>query len=276
MTVLREAVADGSIGGRLWVYLNYHCNLQCAYCLTDSSPLVARRELPVERLPELAAEALEAGFTSLGITGGEPFLVPGLPEALEATVALLPTLLLTNVSLFTAKLLKRLKPLAKFDFAVQLSLDSAHPDVNDEMRAPRNFAKVVAAIGHLRASGIRVRIATTSDDMDPAALAELCELHRSLGIPDSDHVVRPIIRRGRAADRELGMAVSRADLPAELTITADGAFWSPFGPTVSRGRLDTDLLITRATRPLAIPAAAMLRLARGGGEYAAPRRALVR
>jgi hypothetical protein len=54
-----------------------------------------------------------------------------------------------------------------------------------------------------------------------------------------------------------------SDLPAELTITIDGAFWSPFGPTVHAGRLDTDLLITRTTRPLSVPAQALLRLVQG-------------
>jgi sulfatase maturation enzyme AslB (radical SAM superfamily) len=24
--------------GRLWLYANYHCNLACRYCLTDSAP----------------------------------------------------------------------------------------------------------------------------------------------------------------------------------------------------------------------------------------------
>ena len=49
----------------------------------------------------------------------------------------------------------------------------------------------------------------------------------------------------------------------ELTITADGAFWGPFGPTVHDGRLDTDLLITRTTDPLHVPALALLRLVEG-------------
>ncbi|MGI8699184.1 MAG: hypothetical protein ACR2J0_08605, partial [Mycobacteriales bacterium] len=53
------------------------------------------------------------------------------------------------------------------------------------------------------------------------------------------------------------------DLPAELTITADGAFWSPFGPTVHSGQLDTDLLITRTTSPLNTPADALLHLVNG-------------
>ena len=68
MTAVAEAVADGRIGGRLWLYANYHCNLTCTYCLTESAPAVARREIPVERLPEIAAEAKDVGFTALGVT----------------------------------------------------------------------------------------------------------------------------------------------------------------------------------------------------------------
>ena len=276
MTAVAEAVAAGVIGGRLWLYSNYHCNLECSYCLTESGPRVLRRELPVERLEELAAEAVQVGFNSLGVTGGEPFLVRGLPAALAGMARQLPTLVLSNGTLFTARLIAQLAPLAGLDFAIQISLDSAEPDVNDEMRGPLNFAKVVAAIPRLRAAGIQVRIATTSDGLDPDALARLCDLHRSLGVPDEDHVVRPVIRRGRAAERGLGVAVERNDLPAELTVTADGAYWSPFGPTVRAGRLDTDLLVTRTTRPLAGAAAAMVRLAQDGSAQRGARPVLVR
>jgi hypothetical protein len=76
-------------------------------------------------------------------------------------------------------------------------------------------------------------------------------------------VVRPIINRGRAADAGMGVEVTEQDLPAELTITADGAFWSPFGPTVRGGRLDTDLLLTRTTDPLQVPAQTLLGLIEG-------------
>jgi MoaA/NifB/PqqE/SkfB family radical SAM enzyme len=226
----------------------------------------------VERLPEIAVEARRTGFTSLGVTGGEPFLVAGLARALAAMAAELPTLVLSNGTRFNAGLLAQLEPLAGLEFAVQLSLDSADPDLNDAFRGPHNFARVLEAIPRLRAIGVRVRVATTSDGLEPEALARLCELHRSLGVPDEDHVVRPIVRRGRAAGAGMGIEAGLADLPAELTITADGAFWSPFGPTVQGGRLDTDLLITRSTRPLSVPAAAMLKVAGGrqGEARAAP------
>lgn len=263
-----EAVATGAIGGRLWLYANYHCNLTCTYCLTESAPAVPRRQLPVDRLQEIAAEARTEGFTALGVTGGEPFLVAGLPAALAGMAAELPTVVLSNGTLFTPRLLADLVPLADLPFAVQISLDSADPQANDEMRGPRNFAKVVDAIPRLRAQGIPVRVATTTEGLEPDALARLCELHRSLGVPDEDHVVRPVVRRGRAVDHGLGVDAALGDLPAELTITADGAFWSPFGPTVHGGRLDTDLLLTRTTRPLSIPAAAMLRVAGQAGSGA--------
>lgn len=264
MNGVAEAVAEGVIGGRLWFYANYHCNLECVYCLTESGPRVSRREIPAERLGELAVESREIGFTSLGVTGGEPFLVPGLPDALQSMARQLPTLVLSNGTLFTPRLVARLEPLAGLDFAIQVSLDSAEPDLNDEMRGPNNFAKVVAAIPRLRGAGLRVRVATTSDGLEPQPLARLCELHRSLGVPDEDHVVRPVVRRGRAAVRGMGIEVTSGDLPAELTVTADGAFWSPFGPTVRGGRLDTDLLLTRTIRPLSVPAAAMVRVATRG------------
>jgi MoaA/NifB/PqqE/SkfB family radical SAM enzyme len=261
LTTLAAAVAEGLIGERLWLYTNYHCNLTCTYCLTASGPRVPRRELPLVRLPEIASEARGLGFSALGVTGGEPFLVAGLPEALAETAALLPTLVLSNGTLFTANLLSRMAPLAELDFRVQVSLDSAEPAENDEMRGPKNFARVVDAIPRLRRLGIPVRVATTSEGIQPEALARLCELHRSLGVPDEDHVVRPIVRRGRAAEHGLGIDAALGDLPPELTLTADGSFWSPFGPTVHGGRLDTDLLLTRTTHPLSIPTEAMLQVA---------------
>ncbi len=82
-------------------------------------------------------------------------------------------------------------------------------------------------------------------------------------MPDEDHVVRPIVARGRAQLDGIGVIAGLADLAPELCITADGAFWSAFGPTVRNGVVDTDLLITRTTAPLSVPANAMLRIASG-------------
>jgi MoaA/NifB/PqqE/SkfB family radical SAM enzyme len=255
-----EAVHDGVLPGRVWLYANYHCNLACTYCLTESYPGAERRELGERRMLALAQEAAELGFTALGVTGGEPFLLPYLPELLAELAGILPVVCLSNGTVFTERRLERLRPLAELPAPIQVSLDRPEPDANDAMRGPENFRKVVEAIPRLVERGVRVRIATTVDAIEDEERERLCRLHRRLGVPDADHVIRPIVRRGRAVDHGLGVEAGPADLPAELTITVDGAFWSPFGPTVHGGRLDTDLLITRTTTPLRVPAAALVRL----------------
>jgi hypothetical protein len=184
-----------------------------------------------------------------------------LPDILAGLAQRLPVIVLSNATLFTDRLLARMRPLAELPVTVQISLDSAEPDVNDEFRAPHNFAKVVEAIPRLVDMGIPVRIATTGDHNTPDELERLCQLHRSLGVPDSEHVVRPVVRRGRAAANQIGVVAHAEDLWPELTLTADGAFWSPFAPTVQGGRLDLDLMVSRQRLPLDAPTSAWLALA---------------
>ncbi len=174
----------------------------------------------------------------------------------------LTTVVLSNATLLNDRRLRELEPLA--DLHVQISLDHPDPVENDEMRGPENFRKVIETIPKLVERGIGVRIATTLEDpdaVDPEERERLCELHRSLGIPDEDHVVRPIVNRGRAATKGMGLRAGFEQLEPELTLTADGAFYSPFGPTVHGGRLDTDLLVSRTTSPLEQPVNALLRIA---------------
>ncbi|MDZ4824870.1 MAG: radical SAM protein [Actinomycetota bacterium] len=262
-SVIADAVADGTLSGRVWFYSNYHCNLACTYCLTESAPEVPKRLLSDAAMRTAATQAAALGFTDLGITGGEPFLAPGIVDTLDALTDTLPTLVLSNGTRFTEALVRRMSRLAGRDLAVQVSLDSPDPEMNDAMRGPENFARVVDAIPRLVDAGVRVRIATTATALDPDAAARLCELHRGLGVADADHVVRPIVSRGRGIDHDDAVGVSPENLPPELTITADGAFWSPFGPTVRNGRLDTDLLVTRTTNPLRMPAEELLGLVAG-------------
>lgn len=262
MNGLAAALEAGTLGGRLWFYSNYHCNLACAYCLTESAPRARRRVLDADVMLGIAGEAVVLGFAGFGITGGEPFLLPDMPDRIARLAELRPTVVLTNATMITERLLRRLAPLADLPVAIQVSLDSADPAINDGLRAPHNFDAVLSAIPRLRGCGLRVRVATTTERLSDEDSARLCALHRSLGVADEDHVVRPVVRRGRAATGRMGVVARAADLQPELTITADGAFWSPFGPTVRGDRLDSDLLLTRTTRPLSIPVDAMLRVLR--------------
>lgn len=256
------AVSEGRVGDRLWIYPTYHCNLACAYCLTESSPRIAdRRTLSREALARAVEEAKTLGFGCVGFTGGEVFMLPWFADALVELSHVLPTLTLTNATLFTDRLLRRLEPLADVDAALQVSLDSYDPARNDEYRGDGNFEDVLRAIPRLIDRGIRVRIATTVESQTSDELERLCELHRRLGISDDDHVVRSVVRRGRAVTEEMGVELGPTDALPELTITADGAFLNPFGPTVLNGRTDLDLLVSRRIAPLGAATERFLRIA---------------
>jgi MoaA/NifB/PqqE/SkfB family radical SAM enzyme len=258
---VEAAVAEGRLGDRLWLYATYHCNLACVYCLTESHPRIAnRRRLSDEAMIDAAQEASELGFGGVGITGGEVFMLPGFAETLAEIAEILPTVALTNATLFTTSMLERLEPLAELDAALQISLDSHIPARNDEFRGPDNFAKVAEAVPRLVDRGIRVRIQTTVESQTDGELRRLCALHRSWGIPDEDHIVRPVVRRGRAAIEGMGIEPGPFDILPELTLTADGAFLHPFAPTVRHGVTDVDLLVSRQILPLAAPAAKLLRI----------------
>ncbi len=251
---LDRAVVEGRCGDRLWLYATYHCNLACVYCLTESHPRIAdRRALTPETMLRSVREAKALGFGSVGITGGEVFMLPSFAELLTQISKLLPTVALTNGTLFDDRLLARLAPLAHGRAALQISLDSDIPSRNDELRGPQNFAKVLDAIPRLLERGIPVRIATTVEWQTEEELERLCRLHRSLGIPDEHHVVRSVVKRGRAAVQQLGVELGPHDVLPELTLTAEGAFLHPFAPTVRHGRTDVDLLVSRRLVPLEIP-----------------------
>jgi MoaA/NifB/PqqE/SkfB family radical SAM enzyme len=251
-TAVAAAVADGRMGDRLWLYATYHCNLRCSYCLTESSPRVRdRRELGAEAMVAAVREAAPLGIRRAGVTGGEVFMLPGMAEVLAEMAGVMPTSALTNGTLLDDRLLRRLAPLrGHAGFALQISLDSADAVRNDALRGPRNFARVCESVPRLRAGGIRVRIATTVADQSREELRRVCDLHRSWGIPDEDHIVRPVVRRGRAATRGMGVVPQAGDILPELTITAEGAFLDPFAPTVRRGVTDIDRLVCRETAPM--------------------------
>jgi hypothetical protein len=104
----------------------------------------------------------------------------------------------------------------------------------------------LAGIELARAEGFRVRLAATV-----ATDAE--EFHHFLDarqIAEEDRVIRRIALRGFATQ---GIALARADLVPEITITADGVYWHPVGAK------DVDLLVTSDIFPLAEAFAAVRR-----------------
>jgi len=123
--------ADRMPGARLWIYTNFHCNLACDYCCVASSPRAAKRELDVEVISRLAVQAADWGVQELYLTGGEPFLRRDIAEIVGSCTSVLPTTMLTNGMLFRGLGLRTLQAMPRTGFALQISVDSATPEVHD-------------------------------------------------------------------------------------------------------------------------------------------------
>jgi organic radical activating enzyme/TusA-related sulfurtransferase len=229
-TTVRSVFSTGErtpLGRRLWAYTNFDCNLACTYCCAQSSPKAAARRLPPPVAAQAFAEFAALGGRELYLTGGEPFMHPELAALVRAGEGLERTIL-TNAMIFARG--AKLRTLQDLDRSVtlQVSLDSATPDLHDRQRGEGSWQRAVAGIGQVRALGFRVRVAATLYDEDAAAVAEL---HRRLddeGIPVEDRIVRPVAQEGFAAS---GVHISIDTLEPEPTITADGAWWHPVAVT---------------------------------------------
>jgi len=230
-----------SLSWKLWVYTNYDCNLKCSYCVAKSGPSVPRRALGIENVKRLVDEAVELGFEDIFFTGGEPFLLKEIHEILEYSSARVKTTVLTNAMLLRGTRLEKLYAIANDNLVIQVSLDGGRPEDHDAYRGPGTWEKTVEGIKLLQAVGFRVRLGTTETPVNSVHLDKLCEFHRSIGIPDEDHFVRPLAKRGFSRE---GLELGMSNLVPEITVNVDGVFWHPLSA-------DADMLVSNKIFPLA-------------------------
>lgn len=258
-----QAVQSQYVGNRLWLVSNYHCNLQCSYCLMESSPQSKKRQLSMEQMIQAVQEAKVLGFTSVGITGGEPFLIPWMVDALEAIGQILPVIVLTNGTLFGGRLRHQVLRLQNLPIQLQISVDSIEPQQHDRYRGDGTFHRAIKDIPWLIEQGLSVRVAISASNIQEQELVNMRRWMLSLGLSESDLVNRQLITRGRAIEYDLGQSIPISSLMGELTITKSGAFYSPFAPTVKSNQLQLDGLLTRTILPLSKPLEALLQVATG-------------
>jgi sulfatase maturation enzyme AslB (radical SAM superfamily) len=108
-------------------------------------------------------------------------------------------------------------------------------------RGKGTWEKTVEGIRLLQEKGFKVRIGTTETPANSPHLHTLCEFHRGLGIPDEDHFVRPLAKRGYSRE---GLELHMSNLVPEVTVNLDGVFWHPLST-------DTDMQVSRTLFPLA-------------------------
>ena len=230
---------------KLWIYTNYDCNLKCSYCVAKSGPTAPRRALGLPKVQRLVDEAVSLGFGDVFFTGGEPFLLDDIYDMLAYSALRVKTTVLTNAMILRGARLERLvateKSVPAGSLIVQVSLDGGRAEDHDAYRGNGSWAKTVEGIRLLQQKGFRVRIGSTETPVNSQHLHEICEFHRSLGIPDEDHFIRPLAKRGYSRE---GLELGMHNLVPEVTVNLDGIYWHPLAT-------DADMQVSRELFPLA-------------------------
>jgi len=237
----QESGEAPALAWKLWIYTNYDCNLRCSYCVAKSSPNTPRRALGVDNIRQLVDEAVALGFDDIFFTGGEPFILKDIYTMLAYSSARVKTTVLTNAMLLQGKRLEQLCAIANDNLIVQVSLDGGNAADHDAYRGKGTWAKTVNGIEALQDRGFRVRVSTTETPANSPRLAEVCTFHHTLGIPEEDHFVRPLAKRGYSKE---GIDLDMTNLLPEVTANLDGIFWHPLST-------DMDMQISRQLFPLA-------------------------
>lgn len=165
------------------------CNIACGHCFISCSPTNRRHEmLTRESVRRRLAEAEVLGVREYYFTGGEPFLNPEIFEILSDTLAQGPATVLTNGLLLTGERCRRLKALfdgSEYSLDVRVSIDGYTAEVNDPIRGPGTFERILAGIRNLAAEDLNPVVTVTEACAD-AATAEgrtrFLDWMRSIGL----------------------------------------------------------------------------------------------
>ena len=164
----RAAVAFNRLD-TLWVNTGTLCNVECAHCYIQSSPVNDRLVyLSAAELEPFLNEAAAMGAQEIGFTGGEPFMNPDMPAMTEMTLEHgFETLILTNAMrpMMRERIKSGLLALQKkygSRLSLRVSLDHYTRAQHDAERGEGSFAAGLAGLKWLHDNGFRISVAGRS------------------------------------------------------------------------------------------------------------------
>ena len=179
-----------------WIHINQNCNLRCKHCLVSSGPKLSNG-LETEILENVMQEAHSLGTKRFYITGGEPFLRKDIFHLLDLIIKELgcEVIILTNGTLITEEVARKLSSYPKQQLTLQISLDGATPEINDSIREKGSYKKIVTGIKNLVKEDIRPTITTTITSENYRKVPQITEFTGELGCPI--HHLMWLHKRGR-------------------------------------------------------------------------------
>ena len=158
--------------------VTYRCPLHCPYC-SNPTRLRSDRELTTDEWCRVIREAAELGVLQIGFSGGEPLARRDLAELIRsAREARLYTNLITNGVGLDDNRARQLRD-AGLD-SVQLSFQSDHADLADEIAGAQAHQRKLDAAAIIRAAGISLSLNFVIHRRNIDRLPQIIELTETL------------------------------------------------------------------------------------------------
>ena len=177
------------------------CNLHCAHCLSDAGA-TSENELTTGECRQLVDQLTALKVFQVNIGGGEPFMRKDFLDLLDYCHEKdLVTCVSTNGMLIDNGLAKRLSRLKML--YLQVSLDGATPEVNDQIRGKGTYKKILNAIECLARQGAAFSINAVLTRLNFPQLESLRDMAKEYGAELRVSRFRPS-GRGRESKDYLG------------------------------------------------------------------------
>jgi hypothetical protein len=213
------------------------------------------------------AEAATLGVREIYFTGGEPFLHKEMVEILEDTLALFPATVLTNGTLITERLARRLGALAqssRYSLEIRVSLDHPEAAENDRVRGEGSFAKALRAVLRLEAAGL-LPIVTATEHLTGSLTPQtrfdaFLEMLRKAGVKRPRLKMLPVFHIGKlengggdpiTPDMMCGVDPGLLQCAETRAVTADGVYACPILVGKRVAHMGTELAGALGDVPLA-------------------------
>lgn len=179
--------------GILLIHLLNQCNLHCQHCYLEAGPLRCTY-LPLELVIRTLDEVEQLGIGTIYLSGGEPFLYPGLEEVLSfiSQQQGFELCVLTNgtrIGTTDAALLKDIGA------SVQVSIDGPKAYHNRVRGSKSAFRRARQGIQYLVAAEVPVTIVITICQENVGWLSTLAEWGAGMGVERIS--VQPLLQMGR-------------------------------------------------------------------------------
>ncbi|MCY7342661.1 MAG: mycofactocin radical SAM maturase [Pseudonocardia sp.] len=176
--------------------LTYACNLACVHCLSSSGRRDPR-ELSTQECKAVVDELRRMQVFYVNIGGGEPTVRPDFWELLDYSIDHDVGVKFSTNGIKLDR--KRADQLARTDYVdVQISLDGATAEINDQVRGPGSYATAVRALENLAEAGFaqpKISVVMTRQNVDQ--LDEFAAIAATFGAQLRITRLRP---SGRGAD----------------------------------------------------------------------------